>query len=55
LGDLKVVCPVLLPNKITADEINNKKPNRYSSAGTDDAMLMKMMLQGHAPITPNPM
>ena len=55
LGDLKIVRPVLLPNRITADEINNKKPNRYSSAGTEDAMLLKLMLQGHAPITPNPM
>lgn len=55
LGDLKVVRPVLLPNRITADEINNKKPNRYSSAGTKDAMLLKLKLQGHAPITPNPM
>ena len=55
LGDLKIVRPVLLPNKITDDEINNKKPNRYSSAGTKDAMLLKLMLQGHAPITPNPM
>jgi hypothetical protein len=55
LGDLEVVRPVLLPNRITADEINNKKPNRITSAGTEDAMLLKMMLQGHAPITPNPM
>jgi hypothetical protein len=55
LGDLKNVRPVLLPNRITADEINNKKPNRITSAGTKDAMLLKMMLQGHAPITPNPM
>ena len=55
LGDLKIVRPVLLPNRITDDEIKNKKPNRYSSAGTEDAMLLKMMLQGHAPITPNPM
>jgi hypothetical protein len=44
LGDLKIVRPVLLPNRITADEINNKKPNRYSSARTKDAMLLKMML-----------
>ena len=55
LGDLKIVRPVLLPNRITDDEIKNKKPNRYSSAGTEDAMLLKMMLQGHAPITPNPL
>jgi len=55
LGDLKNVRPVLLPNGITADEVNNKKLNRYSSAETEDAMLLKMMLQGHAPITPNPM
>jgi hypothetical protein len=55
LGDLKNVRPVLLPNRITADEINNKKPNRITSAGTEDAMLLKMMLQGQAPITPNPM
>jgi hypothetical protein len=46
---------VLLPNRITADEINNKKPNRITSAGTKDAMLLKLKLQGHAPITPNPM
>jgi hypothetical protein len=55
LGDLKNVRPVLLPNRITADEVNNKKPNRITSARTEDAMLLKMMLQGHAPITPNPM
>ena len=55
LGDLKIVRPVLLPNRITDDEINNKKPNRNSSAGTEDAMLLKLKLQGHAPITPNPM
>jgi hypothetical protein len=55
LGDLKIVRPVLLPNRITADEINNKKPNRITSAGTEDAMLLKLMLQGHAPITPNPL
>lgn len=54
LGDLKIVRPVLLPNRIAADEINNKKLNIYSSAGTEDAMLLKMKLQGHAPITPNP-
>jgi hypothetical protein len=55
LGDLKNVRPVLLPNRITADEINNKKPNRITSAGTKDAMLLKLKLQDHAPITPNPM
>jgi hypothetical protein len=55
LGDLKNVRPVLLPNRINDDEVNNKKPNRNSSAGTKDAMLLKMMLQGNAPITPNPM
>ena len=55
LGDLKIVRPVLLPHRITADEVNNKKPNRYSSAGTKDAMLLKMKLQGQAPITPNPL
>jgi hypothetical protein len=55
LGDLKNVRPVLLPNRVTDDEINNKKPNRITSARTKDAMLLKMMLQGHAPITPNPM
>ena len=55
LGDLKNVRPVLLPNKITDDEDNNKKLNRYSSAGTKDAMLLKLKLQGQAPITPNPM
>jgi hypothetical protein len=43
LGDLKIVRPVLLPNKITADEIKNKKPNSNSSAGTKDAMLLKLM------------
>jgi hypothetical protein len=55
LGDLKNVRPELLPNRITDDEVNNKKPNRYSSAGTKDAMLLKLKLQGQAPITPNPM
>jgi hypothetical protein len=43
LGDLKVVRPVLLPNRITDDEINNKKPNRYSSDGTEDAMLLRLI------------
>ena len=55
LGDLKNVRPVLLPNRIADDEINNKKPNGYSPAGTEDAMLLKMKLQRPAPITPNPM
>jgi len=55
LGDLKNVRPVLLPNRITDDEDNNKKLNRYSSAGTKDAMLLKLKLQGQAPITPSPM
>lgn len=55
LGDLKNVRPVLLPKKITDDEVNNKKSNIYSSAGTKDAILLKLKLQGHAPITPNPM
>jgi len=46
---------VPLPNRITDDEDNNKKLNGYSSAGTKDAMLLEMKLQGHAPITPNPL
>ena len=55
LGDLKNVRPELKPDWKTDDEDNNKKPNRNSSAGTKDAMLLKLKLQGHAPITPNPM
>jgi hypothetical protein len=54
LGDLKTVRPVLLPNRITADEINNKKPNRITSAGTKDAMLLKLKLTRSCPNNAKP-
>lgn len=36
--------PELKPNKINDDEVNNKKPDRYSSAGTDDDSEQKMRI-----------